>query len=193
MYKRMPALKEVPMNDAQIVSALLERDERAINHVIDKYSRLLWSIAAAILTPTGPAEEVEECVADVFIQLWSAPEKFDPRKGSLKTWLCIAARSRATDRYRRLSRESTVSLEDVWLADAMDLTESILSRERGQALSLAMSRLPEPDREILLRRYYFEQKPRKIALAMSLAPKQVENRLYRAKEKLRKLLEETTV
>ena len=180
------------MNDAQIVSALLERDERAINHIIDKYSRLLWSIAGAILTPTGPTEEVEECVADVFIQLWSAPEKFDPRKGSLKNWLCLIARSRAKDRYRRLSRESTVSLEDVWLADAMDLTESIFSKERGQALADAMALLSEPEREVLLRRYYYEQKPRQIALAMDLTPKQVENRLYRAKEKLRKILEEKT-
>lgn len=181
------------MNDAQIVSALLERDEKTINYVIDKYSRLLWSIAGTILTPIGPVEEIEECVADVFIQLWSAPEKFDPRKGSLKNWLCLVARSRATDRYRRLSRESTVSLEDVWLADAMDLTESILSKERGQALADAMGSLAEPEREVLLRRYYYEQKPRQIALAMDLTPKQVENRLYRAKEKLRKTLEEATV
>lgn len=181
------------MNDAQIVSALLERDERVMSHVIDKYARLLWSVAGAILTPTGATEEVEECVADVFIQLWSAPEKFDPRRGSLKNWLCMVARSRATDRYRRLSRESTVSLEDVWLADAMDLTESILSKERGQALQNAIGALSEPEREILLRRYYYEQKPRQIALAMELNVKQVENRLYRAREKLRKTLEEKRV
>lgn len=179
------------MNDSQIVSAILDRDETAINHVIDKYSRLLWSIASAILTPIGPVEEIEECIADVFIQLWSAPEKFDPARGSLKSWLCIVTRSRATDRYRRLSRESTISLEDVWLADAMDLTESILSQERGQALANAMAQLDEPDRELLLRRYYYEQKPRAIALAMEMPPKQVENRLYRAKGKLRSLLEET--
>ena len=179
------------MNDAQLVSALLDRDERAMDHIINKYARLLWSVVRAILTSIAPEEEMEECVADVFIQLWNAPEKFDPRRGDLKTWLCLVARSRATDRYRRLSRESTISLEDVWLADAMDLTDSILSRERGQALVQAMAALPETDREILLRRYYFEQKPRSIALAMDLPPKQVENRLYRAKKTLRALLEET--
>lgn len=186
-----PSKRRCPMNDSQLSAALRARSEAAIGYVINKYSRLLWAIVRAILTPIAPAEEMEECVADVFIQLWTAPEKFDPQRGSLKGWLSMVARSRATDRYRRLSRQNTISLEDVWLADAMDLTDSILTRERGQALMDAMERLPEADRELLLRRYYYEQKPRAIALALDMPPKQVENRLYRAKGKLRALLEET--
>ena len=42
-----------------------------------------------------------------------------------------------------------------------------------------------PDREILLRRYYFGQKPREIAAALGLDKKQVDNRLYQTKRRLR--------
>ena len=48
-----------------------------------------------------------------------------------------------------------------------------------------MDALEEPDREIIIRRYYRDEKPRAIARALDLPVKQVENRLYRAKAKLR--------
>ena len=57
---------------------------------------------------------------------------------------------------------------------------------RARALSTAaVDALAEPDREILLRRYYFGQKPREIAAALGLDKKQVDNRLYQTKRRLR--------
>ena len=58
----------------------------------------------------------------------------------------------------------------------------------GEELLEAVSTLEEPDRQILIRRYEYGQKPREIALALGLSVKQVNNRLYRAKRKLRDLL-----
>ena len=60
-----------------------------------------------------------------------------------------------------------------------------LAGERRAALNAAVDALAEPDREILLRRYYFGQKPREIAAALGLDKKQVDNRLYQTKRRLR--------
>lgn len=51
-----------------------------------------------------------------------------------------------------------------------------------------MKALEEPDREILLRRYYYDQKPREIAMALDMPVKHVENHLYRTKRRLRETL-----
>ena len=61
----------------------------------------------------------------------------------------------------------------------------LLAGERRAALNAAVDALAEPDREILLRRYYFGQKPREIAAALGLDKKQVDNRLYQTKRRLR--------
>ena len=178
------------MNDYQIISAIRNKDETAIAYVISKYARLLWSVASKVLTDVGPEEDIEECVSDVFIYLWQHPEKYDPEKGKLRTWLCIVARSRATDRYRRLSKQNSLSVEDVWMADAV--IDAPMEFGGRKAVIDAVMTLNEPDREIIIRRYYYEQKPRRIAEAMSMTVKQVNNRLYQAKKKLRKTLEQET-
>lgn len=66
--------------------------------------------------------------------------------------------------------------------------DTVLETETRRALLAAIHALGEPDREILIRRYYYEQKPKEIALALDLSVKQVDNRLYQTKLKLRKTL-----
>lgn len=180
------------MKDEAILSALGRRDPSVMNQVIDKYARLLWPIADAVLKSVGTQQDVEECVADAFIQLWEHPEKLDPLRGSLKSYLCIVVRSRALDRYRALSRHTSVSLEDAVLSVEFGI-DDYLRKEAVQQLRCALLALEEPAREILIRRYYYEQKPRQIALALNLPVKQVDNILYRTKRLLRTILTEKGV
>ena len=142
-------------------------------------------MAGAVLRNIGSEQDAEECVADAFITLWEHPEKFDPARGRLKTWLALVTRSRALDRCREIARRSTVSLEEAVLTDQMGLVDGIVRQETVRVLLAAIDALGEPDREILVRRYYYDQKPREIALALDLTVKQVGNHLYRTKRKLR--------
>lgn len=176
------------MKDEKLITAIRQGDEHAINHAINKYARLLWSIAGAALEGAATAEDVEECVADVFVYLWQHPEKYDPARGKLKVWLSILARSIAIDRRRQLSRHAALPLEEALTAALPDLAEGISAQEDRERLAGALESLEAPDRDILLRRYIHSQKPREIALALGIPVKQVDNRLYRAKQRLRALL-----
>ena len=64
------------MNEITAITGIKNRNERAINDVIVKYSKLLWPIVFAVLKNVGTEQDVEECVADVFIDLWENPDKF---------------------------------------------------------------------------------------------------------------------
>ena len=176
------------MNDVQIMAAIRKGDEATIHYTIDKYSKLLWCIASTILKNVGSAEDIEECVADVFIYLWQNPDKFEARRGKLKSYLAIMARSRATDKYRQLSKQNEVSLQEDLVMDSMIVTDDILSAETKHTLIAAIQSLEEPDREIIVRRYYYEQKPKEIAFSLDMPLKNVENHLYRTKQRLRKMV-----
>lgn len=176
------------MNEEKVLLALQQRDAQMIDRIITKYTRLLWKVASAVLNNVGSVQDVEECVADAFIYVWEHPEKFVPSRGSLKTLLCIVVRSRAIDRYRQITRFSSVPLEEAALSTGLGLQEQLLREESRRELLEAVSALGEPGREILVRRYYYNQKPREIALAMGMTVRQVDNSLYRTKQRLRQTL-----
>lgn len=176
------------MNDEKTIQAIQSGDEQAIDNVITKYSKLLWSIASAVLKNAASAQDIEECVADVFIYLWQHPEKYDAGRGRLKVWLSILARTRAVDRYRTLSKEHALPLDEALLAGQIDAIDGILAENQKCVLQDALSALEALDHEILLRRYYYDQKPREIALALDMPVKHVENHLYRTKRKLRQMI-----
>ena len=176
------------MNDERMITAIKNRSEAAINEVITKYSKLLWLVAGAVLNNIGSTQDVEECVADTFIYLWEHPEKYNPQRGKLKTWLSIIARTQAVNRCREIAKRNIVSLEDTAFIDQLGIVDTFLEAETRRALLAAVNALGEPDREILIRRYYYEQKPKEIALALDMSVKQVDNRLYQTKLKLRESL-----
>lgn len=170
------------MNDERLIRAIAARDEQAMGRVMEHYSRLLWSVAARVLQGVGTEEDLEECVADVFVFLWMNPEKFDPARGNLKSYLAMVARSRALNRCRQLSRHDAVALEDLPPSREPAAEMAVAG---DPALHDSIDALREPDREILIRRYYHDEKPREIAAGLALPVKQIENRLYRAKRFLR--------
>jgi RNA polymerase sigma-70 factor (ECF subfamily) len=157
---------------------------------METHNRLLWAIAGGILRGVGSEQDIEECVADVYITHWRNPQAFDPERGSVKTYLALLARSRALDRYRALTRDIPAELDDEVPGTDQDVDDALIADELFGTLYRALDDTPEPDREILVRRYFFEERPREIAHHMNIAVKEVNNRLYAAKRRLRRELEE---
>lgn len=177
------------MNDQKIISAITARDEQMLAYVVQKYSRLLWKTAASILINAASVQDVEECVADVFIYLWQYPEKYDPDKGKLSSWLSMAARSRAVDRYRRIAKKKEIPLEEVVSGDPR-YAQTAASSEEGELLRSCISELEEREKDLVIRRYYYGQKPSEIAVALDMPKKQVENKLYYVRQKLKRMMKQ---
>jgi RNA polymerase sigma-70 factor (ECF subfamily) len=157
-------------------------DESAYQELFSSYAKLLWAVAGSILSGSGgTAQDTEECVSDVFISLWNNPEGFDPLRGSMKSYLCQIAKNKAIDRCRAYRKQNVVRLEDymetVTDDDALEIPDYSRLYEEIRAL-------PEPTREIMVRRYFHDEKPAKIAERLGLPKKEIENRLYRGKKAL---------
>ena len=182
------------LNDKKIISAIEARDERVLAFVVQKYSRLLWKIAASILINAASVQDVEECVAEVFIYLWQYPEKYDPDKAKLSSWLSVVARSKAVDSYRRIARKKEISMEEIVVESLGYVETNVTDGEMEEKyskdiLQSCIEGLDEKEKELVIRRYYYEQKPAEIAVALDMPKKQVENRLYYVRQKLRKMME----
>ena len=176
------------MNDKKIISAIANQDEQMLALAIRKYSKLLWKIAASVLINAASAQDVEECIADVFIYLWRYPEKYDPDKAKLSSWLSILARSKASDRYRQSVKKRELPMEEI-VAESLAHTKITAIDAEKEKLLFCIDELNEKEKELIIRRYYYEQKPSEIAVALDMPKKQVENKLYYVKQKLKKMME----
>ena len=168
-----------------MLAGLIAGDEHALDAAIQSYSRLLWGIARAVLHHVGTAEDMEECVADAFVQLWKSSATLSESRGSVKTWLCVAVKSRAIDRYRKIANKSAIALDEQLASCGDSFFDQTLDAVLQRELITAIQALGEPDREIIMRRFYYRQKPKEIALALDMPLRQVENRIFRAKERLK--------
>lgn len=173
------------MNDDELHLQLRKGSTDALECIMKQYMRLLWSIAGAILKNNGTLEDIEECVSDVFTELWRKPSGYNPKKGSLRTYLALLTKSRALNTSKRLRRKQTIPLDET--ESPVD-TGEIFSVTADDAAQRAVGLLPEPDREIFIRRHILGQKPDAIAHATGLTTRQVTNKLYRVRGKLKVLL-----
>lgn len=185
----MKRRKEDTLSDEKIFLAISNKDEQVMAAIMQKYSKLLWKVVSAVLVDAASVQDVEECVADVFIDFWLHPEKYNPNKGKLSSWLSMVARSRAIDRYRQIVKKKEVSIEEEIVIYHSEIITGIVIKEEKEKLLSCLKTLDSLDKEILIRRFYYEQKPKEIAVALNIPRKQVENHLYQTKIRLRKMME----
>jgi RNA polymerase sigma-70 factor (ECF subfamily) len=176
------------LRDDELIPKLLNREQDAYLYLMDEYNKLLWVIVGGILGKAGTAQDIEECISDVFIQLWKNPQTFNQQKGTLKSYLAVIAKSKALNTYKKLTRAKIVELNEAIQSTDDDLFDYIVEKDMCQELYEAIQSLVEPNKEIIIRRYFFGEKPKQIAESICMPVKEVENRLYQSKIKLRKKL-----
>lgn len=181
------------MLDDKLLRKLRRDPEGGMKQVIDQYAALVWAVVKGRLAvPPFCTADIEACVADTFSEFYCDLEKYDPAQSSLRAWLCVLARHNALDHLRRHYKEAGVlSLDEeaaAQYADDTSLEGDFEDKAQRTALLEAIRALGDPDREILLRKYYLSQTSKEIADALHLTVSNVDTRAHRAIQKLRKQL-----
>ncbi len=167
-------------DDARLLQLLIDDPEEGIRSLQREYGGLILSIAARVLR--GYPQNAEEVAADVLAAAWQNAEKLQSQGRMLAPWLTVTTRNRAIDRLRREKRRPVQELdEELFLPGDEDPSEG------EELIGLLVEEMPEPDREIFLRRYYRQETTQEIAQKLALTPGAVKMRLSRGREKLRQL------
>jgi RNA polymerase sigma-70 factor (ECF subfamily) len=97
----------------------------------------------------------EDVMQDVFTALWQRPDAYDPRRGSLDSYVCMVARARAIDRWRsdkalgRAVDRSGGNTRTV-VSTQESAAEDALRREQSREIVQALKGLPEEQRRALV-------------------------------------------
>lgn len=177
------------MDDRELLRILETDPESGIRQMMQRYAALAYSIVAGRAGSAASSEDIEECVSDVFFEVYRQRGRFDPEKGTLRAFVSVVARRRAINLFRRTVREAGRRADGEPPEGKTDSFEELLiGAEERKSLIETVRSLGEPDSQIIFRKYYFGQKSKEIASDLGMTPGAVDTRLSRALGKLRSML-----
>ena len=157
-------------------------------------------VVGNILRGCGSAEDVEECVNDALYQAMTSMDQYDAKRGTVKTFAGVIARSTALMRRRELMRHPTVSFEEVpkgnggkeW--QGITITYEPEHRIEYQELVQSIIRGLKPKEQELFTLYFLMQMPpADIAKRLHITRGAVDTRVNRLRKKMiRELLKDPT-
>ncbi|MDE7362144.1 MAG: sigma-70 family RNA polymerase sigma factor [Oscillospiraceae bacterium] len=178
------------MRDAELLELLQKNPEKGLKALIVQYGGLVYTVVRRNLPEALCTADAEACAAEVFSDFYLDLNKYDPSKGSIKAWICVIARHNAIDLTRR--NTEVLPLDEEIRADigGISLESDLEERELRCAVLSGVKSLNEPDREILLRKFYLGESSKEIAARLKMSVSNVDTRTSRAVEKLRKKLDD---
>src|SRR6266478_4041364 len=108
--RRLPWSKLQEVSDPELVQELISGNDDGLAVIVDRYQRLVFSVAFRIVKDEGEAEDV---VQTVFMDIFKRAEQFDPARGTLKVWILQYAYSRSINRRHYLEQRQFYSQMEV--------------------------------------------------------------------------------
>jgi len=147
----MQEIREV--SDAQLVTSIARYSELALAEVYRRHGGAVYGLARRVLSNATEAEDVTQ---DVFLRLWNQPDRFDPNRGSLRSFLLAQSHGRAVDAVRSLnSRKRRESRDAQQTASAeYDMQHEVWDLALADQVARALGDLPEEERRVIELAYF---------------------------------------
>jgi len=180
-----------PNIDALLAQRIRSGEREALGELYDRYASVALATALRVVTDR---EQAEDLVHDTFVAVWQKIDRFDPMRGSLRSWLLTIVRNRSIDRIR--AQRPTVGVDDAdeqsLLRTAANPTwEAVIARRSTAELQIAIDGLPAEQREAIELAYFGGRTYREIATLTGVPLGTANGRLRLALAKLREALRMT--
>jgi RNA polymerase sigma-70 factor (ECF subfamily) len=160
MERSMPSARALPppvpaasdssspheLSDAALLAHVATSDPDATRVFVRRFQRRVYGLAYTIL---GDALAAEDVAQEALVRAWRHAGSYDPRRGSVATWVLAITRNAAVDAVR-VRRPTTVDPDDLLVlslaSTERDPADSAAVRDDIECLRNALTRLPDAQR-----------------------------------------------
>lgn len=140
-------------SDAALAIAIARYEQTALAEAYRRHAGAVFALARRLLNERPVAEEI---VQEVFLRLWASPTRYDPERGSLRSYLLIDTHGRAVDELRaavaRRGREERDASRTV--AESTDVDLEVGNLVESETVRGALGRLPDRERKAIEMAYF---------------------------------------
>jgi RNA polymerase sigma-70 factor (ECF subfamily) len=161
----------------RLLALVARGDEQAFAELYRRVAAAVFGLVSKVVRDPAQSEEVTQ---EVFVELWRTASRFDPARGSARSWIMTCAHRRAVDRVR--SAESAARRDDLAgrrdqgrpYDEVVEQVETSLEREHVRR---GLEALTDLQREAVVLAYYGGYTHREIAELLGVPPGTVKTRL----------------
>lgn len=163
-------------SDANLVMGTARYHEDALAELYRRHAGAVYGLAKRVLWDAAMAEEV---VQEIFLRLWSAPERFDPERGTLRSFLLAQAHGKSVDQLRsessRRDREAREALGTA--AAGYDVEHEVFDLTVAEQVREALVELPDDQRRPIELAYFGGHSYREVATMLGQPEGTVKSRI----------------
>ena len=160
--------------------------------MLEEYCNYVYTIVFNRLRSCVCREDIEECVCDVFADVYIYYDSSKEIEGELKGFIGTIARRKSGEIFRNtVGRSEALSLDDEMqksVRSPLDIENEAEKHSLQSRITDSIIDLGEPDSTIIFQKYYYGRSSLEISDMVSLTPENVRMRASRAVKKLKKIL-----
>ena len=149
-------------SDASLAMAVARWQEEALAEIYRRHAGAVFGLAKRLMFDPVLAEEVTQ---EVFVRLWREPERYDPTRGSLRTFLLSVTHGRAIDILRsEMSRRAREERSRAVAEAGYDLEQEVFDLTTAERVRKAVAKLPGVERKAIELAYFGGHSYREVAV-----------------------------
>jgi RNA polymerase sigma-70 factor (ECF subfamily) len=177
--------------DEDLMQLVRDGEAGAFEVVFDRHAQRAFSLAYRMCGRRALAEDV---VQEAFLSLWRSGARYDPARGSVRSWVLSVVHNRAIDAFRREAVKEGRDVRDERLVErtpSLQLTHAeVERRDDAQQVRSALGELPAEQRQVIELAYFGGFTHSQIAQTLGLPAGTVKGRMRLGLTKMRLALGE---
>ena len=172
------------IGEDNFVFQLINKNERALDYVIDNYG---WIIKCIVKKQLYNLDSVQgECINDVLLGIWNNIGSFDKSKNEFKNWVAGIAKFKSIDYKRKyLKTLGYENIDDLEISVPDTAHEEIIRNELDNDIDNMLNCLKEKDRSLFYKLYVEEKEMDDISEETGIKREVIYNRLSRGKKTIK--------
>jgi RNA polymerase sigma-70 factor (ECF subfamily) len=172
-------------SDAVLVVAISRYRQDALAEAYRRHAGAVFALAKRLLNDAALAEEI---VQEVFLRIWNQPEKFDPERGTLRSYLLAQCHGRSVDLLRSETSRRLREERDArrTAQKGYDLEHEVVDLSVAERVKDALALLPDGEREAIALAYFGGHTYREVADLLDEPEGTVKSRIRTGLQRLRR-------